>query len=111
MKYLVLLICAVAIGGCASVSVPDVKGLTEMPEFAEEAKNITDYPDITEAPEYPDDVKGDSYWDNMAKRIIRKRDGVQTPGDPHGNKSDAQLERDYQALQAKAREYKLDDPQ
>ncbi len=107
-------IIAMALAGllsaCASIKIPDIDFI-KLPEFQSDAENVGAYPDVADAPAFPENVKNDASWDEVAKRIIIKRDAFVTPPDEEAPKTAAQIEQERQQLIAKINEYKLDDPQ
>lgn len=105
-----LILAAAAMSGCSTVKMPDLDFL-KLPEFSEEAKNISDYPKVSDAPSAPTDVRKDAAWDVEAKKLMKERDNFNVPEPSGVAKSDAELQRDVDALKAKVHAYKADDPQ
>jgi hypothetical protein len=107
-----LVLAAASLSACSTVSMPNLDFLKSS-DFAEDAKNIGDYPSVADTPTAPTDVRSAELWDAEAKKLIQERDsfnagvvGVTEPA-----KSEAELARELAALRAKARAYKADDPQ
>jgi len=82
-------------------------------DFAEDAKNIGDYPRVADTPTAPTDVRSAELWDVEAEKLIQQRDSFNTglAGVAEPAKSEAELARELAALRAKVRAYKADDPQ
>ena len=107
-----LIVAAASLSACSTVKMPNLDFLKSS-EFAEDAENIGDYPDIADTPDAPTDVRSAALWDKEAKKLLAERDafnkGRSDVVEPA--KSDAELARELEALRAKARAYKADDPQ
>lgn len=103
----------VILGGCASVKNMKISNFdfVKFPEFKEEAENIGGYPKVSELPAQPEGVRSAGQWDIAAKKLLDARDSLTPPTDGTPAKSEAQIEREIQALRDKVDAYKLDDPQ
>ena len=103
----------VCLSGCSTVSMPDINlpKFSKISEFFEGRNEIDDYPDVTDAPSAPTDIRADAAWDNDAKNLIKLRDEFKALENNGVAKSDAQITQDLEALKAKVRAYKADDPQ
>ena len=106
-----LIIAAASLSACSTVSMPNFDFLKSS-EFEEDAKNIGDYPSVSDTPTAPTDVRSAALWDAEAKKLMRERDAfnngratIEAPA-----KSEAELAREAAALRAKARAYQADDP-
>ena len=97
------------LAGCSTVKLPDIN-LPSLKGFFEEGDEIDGYPKISEAPSAPTDIRADAVWDQDAMELIKKRDGFNDLDDYGVAKSDAKIESDLEALKAKVRAYKADDP-
>ena len=73
MKPVLKLICGcmavTALSGCTTVRMPNLDFL-KLPEFREDAVNISDYPRVKDAPVAPTDVRSAKEWDNAAEDLI-----------------------------------------
>lgn len=98
------------LGACSTVSLPNVDFL-KLPEFKEDAENVKDYPNVANAPQTPTDTRSDAAWDGAANKLIKARNEFQVPENPRGQKSDAEIKQEFEALRAKVHDYKKDDPQ
>lgn len=98
------------LAGCSSVSLPNVDFKTS-PEFQKEAENIGDYPKVSDAPVAPGDVRSDAAWDDAARKLMKVRADFTVPESGQPKRSDAEIEAEMRALEAKVKAYKLDDPQ
>ena len=107
-----LIIAAASLSACSTVKMPNLD-FFKASEFEEDARNLGDYPKISETPTAPTDVRSAALWDMEAKKLLKERDdfnsGLQGVVEPA--KSEAELARELAALRAKARAYKADDPQ
>ena len=103
----------VCLSGCSTVSMPDINlpKFSKISEFFEGRNEIDDYPNVTDAPSAPTDIRADAAWDNDAKNLIKLRDEFKALENNGVAKSDAQITQDIEALKAKVRAYKADDPQ
>lgn len=115
-KHFVLRAAGIVLLGTALCSCASVKSriadldFVKLPEFREDAANIGNYPDFTNAPQVPKDVRSAKQWDKDAKKLLAKRDGFIVP--PAGPEmSQAEIEREMQNAANKVQAYKLDDPQ
>ena len=104
-----VIILAVLLSSCSSMKLPDMDFI-KFPEFKEEAENIPDYPDVTDAAEKPTDLRTDEQWDKAAETIIEKRDDFANP-DLDDPKTDAEIIREMQDFGNDADAYKEDDPE
>ena len=107
-----LILTAASLSACSTVKMPNLD-FFKASEFEEDAKNLGDYPKVSETPTAPTDIRSAAVWDIEAKKLLRERDdfnkgrtGIQEP-----SKSDTELARDLAALRAKVHAYKADDPQ
>ena len=98
------------LSACSTVSLPKVDFL-KLPEFEEDAKNVKDYPKVSEAPQLPVDTRTAAAWDDSARALLAKRDSFNAPLDGNTEKTEEQLLREFEALKAKVDAYKADDPQ
>ncbi len=100
----------VALASCQTVSFPKINDIMKSPEFSEDAETIgNDYPDIMDAPSAPTDIRSDRQWDNDARSLQALRDnesGIPMESGPN----EAEANRQYENLKAKAQAYKKDDP-
>lgn len=101
---------AVLLAGCSTVKLPKIDFL-KSPEFKEDAENIGDYPKVANAPEAPGDVRSDEAWDDAARKLMKARADFTVPDSGQAKRSDAEIEAEIRALEAKVKAYKLDDPQ
>jgi len=108
-KISALLIFVMLPAGCSSVDIPEIMSL---PEFSKKAENVDDleFPDPADAPVVPDDMRSNSQWDSAASNLLKQQDDFNVPVDVDGDKSDAELLKEINALKAKVKEYKRDDP-
>ncbi len=105
-----LLSAMLGLAGCSTVKLPDIN-LPSLSGFFEDGDKIDDYPKVSDTPAVPTDIRSDAAWDTDAKDLIKKRDVFNDLGENGVAKSDAEFERDLEALKAKVRAYKADDPQ
>ncbi len=110
VHLLALLAAPAFLSACSSVSLPNVDFL-KLPEFQEEAKNVKDYPNISEAPALPTDLRSASAWDTAANDLISARDGFAIPEDAQPAKTEAEILNEFKELREKVNAYKKDDPQ
>lgn len=84
--------------------------LMKSPEFREDAANIDkEYPRVKDAPLAPKDIRSDAQWDKDARAMLALRNtSAAAPLEP--SLTEAEAERQYEELKAKAQAYKLDDP-
>ena len=97
------------LAGCTTVKLPDIN-LLRMTGLFDNKDKIDGYPRVSDAPDLPTGTRTNADWDTEAKAIIKKRDVF---NDLDGNGvaiSDAEFQRDVEALKAKVRAYKADDP-
>lgn len=106
LRIVIWLVATGLLSGCSTVRMPNLD-FVKFPEFLEEANNIKDYPKVSDAPNEPIDVRSATEWDEAAQELITKREGYERPYLPSG---DVNVPQDVEALKAKVREYKLDDP-
>ncbi len=99
-----------ALAGCTTVKLPDIDFL-RMTGFFDNKDKIDDYPKVSDAPSRPTGTRTHAVWDAEAKELITKRDLFNDLDGYSAAKSDAQIESDLDALRAKVRAYKADDPQ
>jgi len=66
-------IASLMMSACSTVKVPNIDFI-KFPEFLEEARNIKDYPKVSDAPSAPEDVRSAKAWDDAAKAIIDQRE-------------------------------------
>jgi hypothetical protein len=84
--------------------------IMKSPEFSEDAANINkEYPSVKDAPLAPEDIRSDAQWDRDARAMQALRDSS-APAPIEPSLTEAEAERRYEALKAKAQAYKLDDP-
>lgn len=111
MRIATAVILAVSLGGCQTISIPNID-ILKSPEFAEEATNFAkekDYPDVKDAPFSPTDIRSDKQWDEDVRSLQALRDGdgrVEMVPGPSGSEA----KNEYEALKAKVQAYKKDDP-
>lgn len=105
-----LVFAAFCLAGCSTVKLPDIN-LPSLSGFFADGEKIDDYPKISDAPTAPTDIRADAAWDRDAKQLIKSRDAFKDLEGSGVAKSDAQIEQDLEALKAKVRAYKADDPQ
>ena len=107
---LALITAATSLSACSTVKMPNLD-FFKSSAFEEEAKNIGDYPDVTDAPAAPTNVRPARTWDTQAKLLMAKRDAFDTPRPVDPTRTETEISRDTDALKARARAYKADDPQ
>ena len=108
IKILALISVLILSSACSTVKIPE---LASLPGFKESAESVGDYPNVSEAPAEPSDIRSDDQWDAAAAKIIDSRKSFNAPVDASdGFKSEAQIIREMETLEAKVKEYKLDDP-
>lgn len=110
LAKIVLMSAMLGLAGCSTVKLPDFN----MPSFSgffEDSDKIDDYPKVSDTPAVPTDIRSDAAWDADAKKLIKMRDEFNDLGENGVAKSDAEFKRDLEALKAKVRAYKADDPQ
>lgn len=84
--------------------------IMKSPEFATDAVNVgTDYPSVGDAPAAPTDIRSDAQWDTDARAMQALRNNSVLTGAQPGL-TEAEVRAEFEALQAKAQAYKLDDP-
>ena len=107
-----LIIAAASLSACSTVKMPNLD-FFKASEFEEDAKNLGDYPKISETPTAPTDVRSAALWDSEAKKLIKERDAFNAAKGSIAEplKSEAELAREAAALRAKVHAYKADDPQ
>ncbi|MGJ8564200.1 MAG: hypothetical protein ACSHXY_11710 [Alphaproteobacteria bacterium] len=110
VRFIMLASLPAILGACSSVSLPNVDFL-KLPDFQEDAENVKDYPNVADAPQIPTDTRSAGAWDSAANKLIRARDGFDAPESPTPLKSEAEIQREFDALRAKVNAYKKDDPQ
>lgn len=98
------------LAGCSTVKMPNLDKF-KLSGFFNDENKIDDYPKVSDAPSAPTDIRSDAAWDTDAKNLIKKRDAFNDLGGNGVAISDAEFERDLEALKAKVRAYKADDPQ
>jgi len=92
------------------MKVPNIADIMKSPEFTQDAANIgTEYPDIQDAPAAPTDIRSDKQWDKDARSLLALRDDTGRIPMEVGP-TEAEANRQYESLKAKAQAYKLDDP-
>ncbi len=101
---------ALYLSGCSTVKLPDLD-LLKMSSFFDEVRNVEGYPKISDAPAAPTDIRSDTAWDTQAKNLLKMRDGFSPERLDITIKSDEDFTRDVEALKARVRAYKADDPQ
>ena len=104
-----VLLCLPLLAGCTTVKFPNMDFI-KLPEFQEDLENVQGYPEPGDAPELPTDVRSDAAWDKAAKNLQNLRDNFTVPAAETAQKTDAEFARDVEALKAKVKAYKLDDP-
>lgn len=107
-KISVLLILGMIPAACSSVKIPDLVDLPEFKEAGVDTQNL-EFPDPMKAPALPDDLRTDAQWDQAAGQMVKARDSFGAPIDVDG-RTEQEIKRDIEALKAKVKEYKLDDP-
>ncbi len=105
-----LIAATACLSACSTVKMPNLD-FFQSSEFEEEAKNIGDYPDVADTPAVPTDVRSAKRWDKQARKLIAKRDTFDTPRPVDPTRTETEIARDTEALKARARAYKADDPQ
>jgi len=99
---------AILCSGCTTVKMPKLD-FVKFPEFLEETRNIEAYPKVSDAPQTPDDLRSAKEWDKAARDILAK---IDDPYAAQGEVSGTPFSpAEIQALKARVRAYKLDDPQ
>lgn len=108
-SYIVILALAASLPACSTVKVPD---LVDLPEFREAGVDVNklEYPDPMKAPDVPDDMRRAGEWDKAAKYMQGLKDRFEPPLGPETALTDTELKKEIEALKAKVKEYKLDDP-
>ena len=76
--------------------------------FRDSATDLEAYPEVDGAPIAPDDMRSSAQWDMAARELLSDRDKFDTPP---ANDTTALTPQEIEALKAKVRAYKLDDPQ
>jgi len=104
-----LIAAALCLSGCTTVKMPDLS-FAKLKGFFAENDEIDDYPKVADAPAIPTDIRSDAAWDEGAKNLLKLRDEFKALENDGVAKSDAEIERDLEALRAKVRAYKADDP-
>lgn len=108
-SHILILTTALAMSACTSVKVPDLMDLPEFREAGIDVDNL-EYPDPMNSPDVPDNMKSAAEWDKSAKFMQGLKDRFEAPVGDERPLSDAELKREIEALKAKVKEYKLDDP-
>ncbi len=103
-------IASLMMSACSTVKVPNIDFI-KFPEFLEEARNIKDYPKVSDAPSAPEDVRSAKAWDDAAKAIIDQRETYTASEAPDFKPATESLSDEVDVLKARVRAYKLDDPQ
>lgn len=104
-------ITAILLSACSTIVMPDID-VPGIPEFKEAAAKLVDgYPDVSKAPVRPEDLRASPEWDSAATALMAQRDGFVVPEKGNMPESPEDIAREIEALKAKVRSYKLDDPQ
>jgi len=108
-----LITAALSLAGCTTVKMPDLSlpKFSKLTEFFDDKDEIDGYPKVADTPSAPTDIRSDAAWDNEAKKMISLREEFNALDADGVVKSDAEIARDLEALKAKVRAYKADDPQ
>jgi len=107
---LTLGLAAICLSGCSTVKLPDLDVL-KMSGFFDEIRNVEGYPKVSDTPAVPTDIRSDTAWDAEAKKLISLREEFDIDGLNEPRKTEEEIARDVEALKARVRAYKLDDPQ
>ncbi len=112
-RIIVLTSAAACLSACSTVKLPDfdMPGLAKFKEAS--AKLVEGYPEVSEAPVRPTDLRSSAKWDTAANALIAQRDGFNVPetaGLQDAPETPEDFDREVEALKAKVRSYKLDDP-
>lgn len=107
-----LIIAAASLSACSTVKLPNLD-IFKASAFEEDAKNIGDYPSVSDTPSAPTDVRSAALWDIEANKLLRERDAFKQGRTDtlEPAKSEVELARELAALRARARAYKADDPE
>ena len=99
------LFAALLLGGCASIDLPSLDMLDSA--FRDSRTDLDSFPSVSQAPVAPGDMRASSDWDAAARTIATQRDNFDAPPAPaEPDLTAAQIE----ALKARVRAYRLDDP-
>lgn len=84
----------------------------DLPEFREAGVDVDklEYPDPMSAPDVPDNLRNAAEWDKAAKFMQGLKSDFEAPVGTDRALSDTELKKEIEALKAKVKEYKLDDP-
>ena len=110
LTKIALIAAAVSLASCSTVKLPDLD-ILKMTGWLEELRDVEAYPKVSETPDAPTDIRSDAAWDSDAKNLIKMRDEFEALKGDGVVKSDAELAQELDALRAKVRAYKADDPQ
>jgi hypothetical protein len=77
--------------------------------FRDTEVDLNDYPRLRDAPTAPPDMRTTQEWDGEAKAIMAQRDTFDPPEPVEPGLQERTVE-DIEALKARVREYKNDDP-
>ena len=100
----------ISLAGCSTVKLPDLDVL-KMSGWFEELRNVEDYPKAEDTPIVPTDIRSEAAWDKDAKNLLKLREEIKALENDGIIKSDAEIAQELDALKAKVRAYKADDPQ
>ena len=96
---------AIFLSGCASIDLPSLDMLDGA--FRDSMTDLQSFPDVREAPVAPGDMRASTDWDAAARTIATQRDNFDAPpAPPEPEMTAAEIE----ALKARVRAYRLDDP-
>lgn len=107
--HIAILGLCLVISACSTVKVPD---MVDLPEFREAGVDVDklDYPDPMQAPTVPDDMPSGAEWDKAAKYMQGLKSTFEAPVAMDEPMSEEEIKKEIEALKAKVKEYKLDDP-
>jgi len=110
LKYGQIFTAALFLPACTTVQIPNIDFMS-LPDFIEETRDISDYPKVSDVPPAPEEIRSAAEWDDAVKSLLNLRDANSANIDRSEiiNSTDSNL--DIEALKAKVRAYKLDDPQ
>ncbi len=105
-------VCAAALlSACSTIKMPNID-VPGVPEFKEAAAKLVDgYPEVSQAPVRPEDLRSAKEWDSAARTLMSERRGFVVPEKGNMPETEAEIDREIDALKAEVRSYKLDDPQ
>jgi len=103
----IIALSVIGLSGCASIDLPELDMLDRA--FRDTEVDLEDFPSIKDAPVAPTDIRLTQEWDAEAKAIITERDQFDPPAPVDPTLQERTVE-DIEALKARVRAYKVDDP-